>query len=286
MTDPEPESTKPAPGPRSTSLASGSAVDVKSALAGVDFERYQTDELRSSIEDILSVAGNVVFFLRTLFVTWLMGPIVMLVVFRESSWWVQLLWTAYGLTTFLLLGVATGIFFTQRRLLRNIVGIVDVIFEVSDKVLEDIGGLESRGVGATTAMLVSTVDGAVIRPVVEAVLTARFGFFARPLKWMYRGTISRTVAAIESALLAWGEKTDEEIQRDNAEREAAGDVPKTVLARARDMTMRVREFSAAARSVAIATAESVTRFALVPAFLLSTITAALALGPPLLSPLF
>jgi hypothetical protein len=252
-------------------------------LTNMDFGRYQTDELRRSIEQILSITGNLSFFLRTLFIVWAMGPIIMPLLFPGSDTWIRIVWSLYGAFSFFFIALGLGIFFTKRRLLRNITSIVDIIFEVCTKVLDDLGHIRSRGIGVTAVSLVSKVDSSVIRPVVEGILRSKLGFFSRPLIYMYQNTIGSIIKVTENTLAQMAAEADQGISAEDESRLTSGEKPKVFIQRAEDATLRLREFIKLTHEVSINTAHKITRFAMIPSFLLALAIFFVAILPALLS---
>lgn len=252
-------------------------------LTNMDFSRYQTEELRQSIEQILSITGNLAFFLRTLFIVWVVGPIIMPLLFPASDTWIRVVWSFYGAFSFFFIALGFGIFFTKRRLLRNITSIVDIIFQVCAKVLDDLGHIRSRGVGATAVSLVSKVDSSVIRPVVEGILRSKLGFFSRPLIYMYKNTIGNIIKVTENTLAQMAAEADQGIAEENESRLNSGEKSKDFLQRAEDATLRLREFIKLTHEVSIKTAHKITRFAMIPSFLLALAIFFVAILPALLS---
>jgi hypothetical protein len=252
-------------------------------LTNMDFGRYQTDELRLSIEQILSITGNLAFFLRTLFIVWVMGPIIMPLLFPGSDTWIRVVWSLYGAFSFFFIALGLGIFFTKRRLLRNITSIVDIIFEVCAKVLDDLGHIRGRGVGVTAVSLVSKVDRSVIRPVVEGILRSKLGFFSRPLIYMYKNTIGSIIKVTENTLAQMAVEADQGIAEDNASRLESGEKSKDFIRRAEDATLRLKEFIQRVHEVSINTAHKITKFAIIPSFLLALAIFFVAILPALLT---
>lgn len=238
-------------------------------LSKVNFARYQTDELRMAIEEILSITGNLAFFIRTVLLVWVTGPIIMPLLFPYSATWVKVMWSFYGALSFFFIAVGLGIFFTKRRLLQNILNIVDIIFEVCGSVLDDLGRIRSRGVGITAVTLVSSVDASVIRPVVEGILRSKLGFLSRPLLWMYEGTIGSIIQVIEKTLTEMAAKEDQSIEQDNEYLLKSGDEPISLIQRAEDSTQRLRDFIGLAQEVSMKAASKITKFAMIPSFLIS-----------------
>lgn len=252
------------------------------SILKVNFNQYQTDELRTAIEEILSITGNITFFLRTLMLVWVTGPIIMFLLFTDSAVWVRLIWSFYGALSFFFLAVSFGIFFTKRRLLRNMQSIVDVIFEVCCKVLDDLGHIRSRGIGITAVTLVSNVDSSVIRPVVEGVIRSKLGFLSRPLLWMYRGTIGKIIEIIENTLAKMAAEEDEGITEQDNPQPDSEEQPKNLIQLAENATLSLRDFIKSAHEVSLTAARKITKYAMIPSFLLSLVFFMIAFLPVLI----
>lgn len=252
-------------------------------LSKVDFSRYQTDELRMAIEEILSITGNLAFFIRTLLLVWVIGPIIMPLLFPDSTIWIKVVWSFYGAFSFFFIAVGLGFFFTKRRLLHNILSIVDIIFEVCGRVLDELGQIRSCGVGVTAVALVSNVDKSVIRPVVEGILRSKLGFLSRPLLWMYEGSIGSIIQIIEKTLTEMAAKEDQRIAEDNDSRLHFGKEPKSIIQRTEDATLRLRDFMKRAHDVTMKAASKITKFAMIPSFLLALVIFLIAILPVLLT---
>ena len=90
-------------------------------LFKVDLSCYRTNELRVAIEETLSIHGNLIFFMRTLLLVWIIGPIIMALLFSDNTAWITAVWSIYGAISFFFIAMGLGIFFTKRRLLGNII---------------------------------------------------------------------------------------------------------------------------------------------------------------------
>lgn len=249
----------------------------------LDFRRYQTDKLRSVIEDILSVRGNLAFFMRTLFLVWIMGPVTMPLLFADSETWIRTLWGVYGAFSFFFIALGFAIFITKRRMLRNMVNIVDVLFEACDKVLNDIGDMKSRGVEITAVTLVSGVNASVIQPVVEGVLRSKLGFLSTPLLRIYQSTFKKIIQAIETTLTKIAKEEDQLIAADDAAQRKSGDGSGTIIQRAENATLRLKDSMKRARESSIRTATKITQFAVIPSFSLAAVLLLIAFIPVLLA---
>jgi hypothetical protein len=252
-------------------------------FSNLDYRRYQTDKLRSVIEEILSVTGNFAFFMRTLFLVWIIGPVIMPLLFADSETWAKALWSLYGAFSFFFIALGFGIFMTKRRMLRNMVSIVDVLFEACDTVLNDIGDMKNRGVEITAVTLVSRVNATVIQPVVEGVLRSKLGFLSTPLLRIYQSTFKKIIQAIETTLTKIAKEEDQRIAADDAGRRKTDDESTTLIQRAENATLRLKDSMKRARESSILTASKIIQFAVIPSFSLAAILLFIAFIPVLLA---
>lgn len=249
----------------------------------LDFRRYQTDKLRWVIEDILSVRGNLAFFMRTLFLVWIMGPVIMPLLFSDSETWVRALWGLYGAFSFFFIALGFAIFITKRRMLSNMVNIVDVLFAACDQVLNDIGEMKNRGVEITAVTLVSGVNTSVIQPVVEGVLRSKLGFFATPLLRIYQGTFKKIIRAIETAVAKMAKEENQRFATGDDGQNISGNRSETLTQRAENATLRLKASMKRARESSIRAASQITKFAMIPSFLLAAVLLLVAIIPVLLA---
>ena len=174
-------------------------------------------------------------------------------------------------------------FFTKRRLLRNMQSIVDIIFDVCDRVLDDLGNVKSHGIGITAVILVSNVDSMVIRPVVEGVLRSKLGFLSRPLLWMYRGTIGRIIKVIENTLIRMADEDDEDIAGEDDIKLETGEESKSLIQHAENATMKLKDFMKSAHEVSLIAVRKITKYAMIPSSILTFVFLIIAFLPAMLA---
>ncbi len=76
---------------------------------------------------------------------------------------------------------------------------------------------------------------------------------------------------------------DQRIAGDNASRRESGEEPKSLTQRAEDVTLRLRDFMKLAHEVSIKAVRKITKFAMIPSFLLALVIFLIAILPALLT---
>lgn len=264
-----PQTSSPGVGDGRLEISTGDdAAQFRETIQGVDLSRYQTEELRTSIAEILSVTSTVLYSLKVGGPIWLLGTIATTIALAQLEPWHAILGGVYAAVAFIFVSALVAFFFAARRGLRNLTRIVDVIFQSCSAVVDDLGEVRNRGLASSAVTLVSTVDSGVIAPVVEAVLHAQLGYFSKPLIWVYRSAFERLIAAIESAL------TREASKEQGLDEENHG-----VLDQVAGGTSRLREIICRYRVVALRTGQVVGFWALVPVAIVSIVGSLLLLAP-------
>lgn len=177
----------------------------------LDFAKYRTPDLIATIVDIVGLPGAVAGIMK-----WALFCVAALVVVvglaLKLSGNMTLLWTAvleiYSAPAGTLIGLTLGTAEFVRRSLTSMTKLVDLLLETSARVAVDVQGLSA---GETemppTRDLVEDVYEQVILVVTKEVLGSMFGFFGKPVYWLYHVTLNQMVRIAIRFLPNDGEST-------------------------------------------------------------------------------
>ena len=181
--------------------AAGQEAALLEAIDKIDYSAYEKAELRASIETILSVPGTVLFFLRVVLLSFPLCELLITWSFREKGWLTFASAVGGGLIASLVFAVLLGITLCLRRILTEMVKVIDSTLEIVGQVVADIGAGGDDGVIKTTACVFGAVSRNLVLPIVESVVRAQLGFFGRPLLWVYRKVFVKAVDAATNRIL-------------------------------------------------------------------------------------
>ena len=163
----------------------------------LDFAKYRTPDLITTISDIVGIPGAIAGIMK-----WALLCVAALVVIvgvtLKLSGSMTLMWTAilelYSAPAGTLIGLTIGIAEFVRRSLTSMTKLVDLLLETSAQVAIDVQGLSA---GETemppTRDLVEDVYEQVILIILREVLGSMFGFFGKPVYWLYHVTLNQMV---------------------------------------------------------------------------------------------
>lgn len=163
----------------------------------LDFDKYRTPKLISTIADIVSIPGAIGSIRKWVVIG--VGGLILFVVFwlkvtdsMTLFWWAA--FEAYSVPAGALAGLAIGVAEFIRRSLNNMTQLIDLMLETTMQVAVDAQGLTS---GETemppTRDLVEDVYEQVILEITKEVLDSMFGFLAKPIYGLYHVTLNQLV---------------------------------------------------------------------------------------------
>ena len=86
---------------------------------------------------------------------------------------------------------------------------------------------------------------------------------------MYKGTVGGVIQVIETTLTKMAADVDQRVAEDNVMRRESGRETKNLVDRAEHATLQLRDFMKQAQITSLKTAEKVTKYAMIPSFLLA-----------------
>jgi len=245
---------------------------VKTAqFTNIDYKKYRTEDLKSTISEILNISGNVAFFAKIFVPIWVIGPIIVPILFFNCNICVKFVWSMYGALCFFFIAAGVAVFFIQSRILKNSLKIVDIIFKVSLKVLNDLSNVGENGIVETAIALVSNVNNSVIQPIIEGLFHAKLGVFSSPVLWIYKGTIGKIMNFVEKTVKKIASSQDNNIQ-DSDNSNNLKTKSKGLVKHAGDTTLKLKVFMNKAHENSMKTSLKLTKLSLLPS-LMFTLTA-------------
>jgi hypothetical protein len=222
----------------------------QATLSDIDFSAYVRPDLFSSVEKILGVRESLFYCVRVAAFSWL-------VMLGITGWWLhEQGWTILVSTVFavgivgFLTSVLLGVILTVRRLLDEIVHLLDISLEIVGRVMLDIADVQDRGLALTAATVLEGVSNEIIVPTIESVINAKLGFLGKPILWVYRGTFVRVTKQAARILVKYGETIDNRFAEEGDKSFAFGDTVEVGAEWSHQFISVAREFaSGSARRV-------------------------------------
>ncbi|MGI9470241.1 MAG: hypothetical protein ACR2NZ_01830, partial [Rubripirellula sp.] len=163
----------------------------------LDFAKYRTPDLITTIADIVGLPGAVAGIMKWALLC--VAVLVIVVAFAlKLSGNMTLMWTAifeiYSAPAGTLIGLTLGMAEFVRRSLTSMTKLVDLLLETSAQVAIDVQRLSAGDTEMPpTRDLVEDVYEQVILVITREVLGSMFGFFGKPVYWLYHVTLNQMV---------------------------------------------------------------------------------------------
>jgi hypothetical protein len=177
------------------------AEELLAAVEQIDYSRYESPQLRESIEAILSVGGTIKCFLRAVFFSFPICQLLIMWAFSDKGWLTYAMAILAGLVVSMLLAVLLGITLCLRRILNEAVRVIDRTLDIVGSIIADMGATTDRGLIATSASVFGGVSRNLVMPIVQSVLQAQLGYLSWPILWLYRRVLLRAVDIATSRIL-------------------------------------------------------------------------------------
>ena len=189
----------------------------------IDYSKYHRPEIQESVERILSVRKNGLYFGTIVFLAWVAATLSAVILFREEEmiWIIVIAFVAMVAGFFW--AISVGAMMATRRVINEVVRLVEIAGDITSQILADMGDVREKGLALTAATVFEGVSTHVIVPTVESVIRSQLGLLAIPLMWIYRGTIQRLSRSITRAMVKKGKQLDEHLAQANASPEATGE---------------------------------------------------------------
>ncbi|MEM8670589.1 MAG: hypothetical protein AAGG48_23895 [Planctomycetota bacterium] len=163
----------------------------------IDFSKYRSEELITTIAATISLPGAIRSIIRwsiagVALLVLLVGVVLKLIGGLSLLWWFVL--ESYAAPAGSLVGLLLGLAEFVRRSLSNMTTLVDLLLETTMQVAIDARELSSGDTEMPpTRDLVEDVYEQVFLVIIREVLGTMFGFFAKPVYWLYHVTLNQMV---------------------------------------------------------------------------------------------
>ena len=261
---------------QSTRAEESSAVGER-PVAKLDLSKYQTSELVAQITELISIPS---MFGRVILTTFLFALLVVFtcaVIFFYSQLsgvgWV--LGCAYALVLGFLFGVLLGVLRAVSKALGNIEAILSLVLTIAKSAAEDYDRLQTGTARMPTGgELVEQVYEEVLLPSLEQAVAGAFWILSRPLLWIYRRTIGRSVRW----MIKWCDQqplTDEQSQQVRQHAEAG-------LSAVASYSQTIQQYASTAAQYVAGVGRGIRAYAMRPLYIAFTISLSTASLPLLL----
>lgn len=172
------------------------------SIGDVDYSKFDSPELRQSIESILSVGRTLNLQLLVIVLAFPIGLILIVRTFWDKGWMPAAASVLVGPFVSMSLAMLLAITLSARRILNETVIVIDRTLDIVANILGDVGASRDEGLATTTASIFGGVSRNLVLPIAENVVRAQLGPFGRPLLWLYRRIFARAVDFTTTAILS------------------------------------------------------------------------------------
>jgi len=185
--------------PDEPQVAESNRVD---SIDDVDYSKYNSPELRQSIESILSVGRTLNFQLSVIALAFPIGLSLIVWTFWDKGRLPVAASVLVGPFVSMSLAILLATTLSARRILNEILNVIDRTLDIVAKILGDVGAFRDEGLAKTTASIFGGVSRNLVLPIAENVVRNQLGPFGRPLLWLYRRVFARAVDYTTTAILS------------------------------------------------------------------------------------
>ena len=257
-------------------------------VAKVDLSKYRTGPLVEQLTNLVSVPSAFRRILRTMVLIDVVAILacVLLMPMEEFHFAIKAGMYVYCITIGLVVGIVFGIIRVIAIAMTSVEEILNITLRITGQAATDYEQLQAGTARMPTGgELTEQVYEEVILPTIEKVAGGAFGFFGKPVMWVYRRTLGAAVSFLIKAVKKKSE-VDAENGIESEEDVQLQESVKSGIAGVAKYSKRINAFTSKAATVVSTIGGKIRFYAMFPIYSVFTAMLLIALVPPLLVSLF